>query len=363
LHWLLIVQGSPSDENLRQHVIEDWLRYSVDHSVNVTVRFQLNMTEEVQDQSKFKDFVLQTNNRGYLEAELLFNDEEVRCLLQQESKATRDGTSKWVRYSILGSDQIGLVHVTAAPLSIGKNVSQGDKKEDGIEEFEYLSVISDIDDTIKHTNVLDYREMLHNTFFKEFQSVPDIAGVYNGWAANYLERFKDHKQKMISNHRIGLNDDKEGLYDDSMLFHYVSSSPIQLHARLEAFLSSHHFPFHSIGLRRISIIDSTILNLFNSAHKAVLLEQIIREHPNRKYILVGDSNEKDPMIYGDLMRKYPDKIKHIFIRCPPQTKLSSKHAVCSRKYQKFTTGFRELSDHRWHLFTEAGQMNSVDIFE
>ena len=61
-----------------------------------------------------------------------------------------------------------------------------------------VTVISDIDDTIKQSEVADRRKLLQNTFLREFEPVIGMAEVYQGWAAQ------------------------------GAAFHYVSSSPWQL---------------------------------------------------------------------------------------------------------------------------------------
>ena len=75
-----------------------------------------------------------------------------------------------------------------------------------------VSVISDIDDTIKHSEVRDRKQLLANTFLREFRAVPETAEVYRQWQ-------------------------KAGA-----MFHYVSSSPWQLFQPLERFLQEHQFP-------------------------------------------------------------------------------------------------------------------------
>src|SRR5690606_37686200 len=44
-------------------------------------------------------------------------------------------------------------------------------------------VISDIDDTIKHSDVLDKAALLRNTFLEPYRFVPQIAERYRGWTA------------------------------------------------------------------------------------------------------------------------------------------------------------------------------------
>ena len=71
-----------------------------------------------------------------------------------------------------------------------------------------LSVISDIDDTVKVTNVNDRKSLLEHTFLLDFVAAPEMAPLYRGWSTN----------------DVG--------------FHFVSSSPWQLYEPLSEFSRS-----------------------------------------------------------------------------------------------------------------------------
>src|SRR5690606_7294133 len=86
-----------------------------------------------------------------------------------------------------------------------------------------VSVIADIDDTIKITNVADRRELLANTFTREFQSVPEMANVYQKWA------------------------------NAGASVHYVSSSPWHLYSLLLDWLDKDQFPVGSLHLRNVRL--------------------------------------------------------------------------------------------------------------
>ena len=151
---------------------------------------------------------------------------------------------------------------------------------------EGISVISDIDDTIKITEVTDREAMIHNTFLKEFQPVPGISKVYRSW------------QK------------------DGAVFHYLSASPWQLFSPLSKFIEKEDFPPGIFHLKHFRWKDSSLFALFESPekYKREGIEPIFRDFPKRRFILVGDSSEKDPEIYGEIAREHPGQIEHIFIR-------------------------------------------------
>ncbi len=151
---------------------------------------------------------------------------------------------------------------------------------------EGVSVISDIDDTIKITNVTDREALLANTFCRPFASVPGMARVYRNWQ-------------------------KAGA-----VFHYVSASPWQLYGPLGGWLTADNFPAGSMHLKSFRWKDRTFLELFedSDAVKRPVIETLLGQYPARRFILVGDSGEKDPELYGELARKYPRQITGVLIR-------------------------------------------------
>ena len=67
----------------------------------------------------------------------------------------------------------------------------------------------------------------------------------------------------------------------------------------------------------------TLLRLFIARRlpKRRSIASIIRAFPQRKFILVGDSGEKDPEIYGAMARRFGERISRIFIRNVPERRL------------------------------------------
>lgn len=155
---------------------------------------------------------------------------------------------------------------------------------------EGLSVISDIDDTIKISQVLDRKALLENTLLKDFRPVPGMAELYRQLAAQ------------------------------GAIFHYISASPWQLYPDLQAFLQT-YFPPGTISLRMLRLKDSTGFDFFfgNSAlHKIETLTHFLQRFPARKFLLIGDSGEKDPEIYAEIRRRFPQQVLAILIRIPPE---------------------------------------------
>ncbi len=176
-----------------------------------------------------------------------------------------------------------------------------------------ISVISDIDDTIKVGDVTDKQALLANTFLKPFEATPGTPSAYRRLAAA------------------------------GAVFHYVSSSPWQLYAPLRAFMDASGFPAGSFHLKDFRVKDGTFFNMFKSSRetKPPVIEALIAAYPKRLFILIGDSGEHDPEIYGAIARRYPARIRHIYIRkVTPETPQDAR----------YRTAFAGLPPSRWTLF-------------
>jgi len=186
---------------------------------------------------------------------------------------------------------------------------------------EGLSIISDIDDTIKISNVTDKKEMLKNTFAREFQVVEGMAAIYRTAA------------------------------DKGTVLHYVSGSPWQLYEPLSQFLSTSGFPQGSYHLKQFRLKDSTVLQLLASQKKNKLaaIEPLLKAFPNRRFLLFGDSGEQDPEIYGELASKYSDQVIGIFIRNATEEQADD---------ERFAKAFNNLDQKQWSLFDEPSEIEA-----
>lgn len=174
-----------------------------------------------------------------------------------------------------------------------------------------LSVISDIDDTMKTTHVHDLQLMLENTFLQEFQSIDNLQSVYRQWAT------------------AGAS------------FHYVSSSPWPLFEPLNEFCSAAGFPQGSFHLRLLR------LPVIRRRGKGDKIKSILRSFPQRRFILVGDSAERDPEVYAVMARLFADQVAAIYIRQIPQRPLDQQRAE---------RVFRGLPGKLWTTFETASEL-------
>ena len=151
---------------------------------------------------------------------------------------------------------------------------------------EGVSIVSDIDDTIKFSNVSDRAELIANTFLREFRGIDNIGAHYCDWALR------------------------------GIAFHYVSSSPWQLLYPLQQFFAEIDLPKGTIHLRNFRLRDQMLkrVMLIRRKGKGSAIRKLMQNFPQRKFILIGDSVERDPEIYAKLCHRFPEQVLAIWIR-------------------------------------------------
>jgi len=153
-------------------------------------------------------------------------------------------------------------------------------------EPEGISLISDIDDTVKHSAIASgAKEMFRNTFVRDLGELT-VKGV-SDWYQELAKRNVD--------------------------FHYVSNAPWQLYPLLEKYFQLVGLPPGSFHLKAYSGMLQGIFEP-TAERKRGSLEQILRDFPERKFILVGDSGEADLEVYTDIVLANPGRVLGIFIR-------------------------------------------------
>lgn len=149
-----------------------------------------------------------------------------------------------------------------------------------------VSIISDVDDTIKHSSIgSGAREIFRNAFIRELGDLT-IDGVKEWYNT---------------------------MYDMGVGVHYVSNSPWQLFPVLVSFFRIAGLPPGSYHLKQYSGMLQGIFEPVAERKKGTL-EKIMRDFPERRFILIGDSGEADLEVYTDVVLANPGKILAIFIR-------------------------------------------------
>jgi hypothetical protein len=185
-----------------------------------------------------------------------------------------------------------------------------------------VSIISDIDDTIKHTQVRDRKAVLTNTFLQEFQPVTGMAELYRQWA------------------------------QQGCVFHYVSGSPWQLYLPLDEFFRTQGLPAGSVHLKMFRLKDPSALDLLQSqmATKLRAIEPLLEAFPERRFVLIGDSGEQDPEIYTEVARTHRPQVVGVFIRNVTGEQLDGERCRALRP---------GLEGVRFHLFDQADELRPL----
>ncbi len=213
---------------------------------------------------------------GIIKLHLVLTNEQVA---QLQSK--QQSSNSWLTYRALG-EYTGLGRIRLIP-----------PDPNGI------SLISDIDDTIKITEVPAGADVvLRNTLCLDFKPVlqPDMAARY----------------RALGNIPV----------------HYISGGPEQLYGPLYDYLitGDGRFPegtFHLKFFPKTALSLETPRNLIKFLissldltfdHKLREITSLMERFPERKFILVGDSGEIDPEVYNEVRKRRPAQVKEIWIR-------------------------------------------------
>lgn len=166
-----------------------------------------------------------------------------------------------------------------------------------------VSIITDIDDTIRLTGVLgDKRELFRNIFSKPYESC-EVKGV-SPW---FNELSKSYNCPI----------------------HYVSNSPWQVYNICYGFMKYLQFPITSIHLRQYSGNLVTSFTQPSAERKKPSLISLFREFPTRKFILIGDTGEQDLEAYLSLIPEFKSQILAIYLRIVPKSFSSLDNDVCA----------------------------------
>lgn len=151
-----------------------------------------------------------------------------------------------------------------------------------------VSVISDIDDTIKHTGITgNKKSMFRNVFVHDTSS----------WIIDGIPQWYN----LLSN-----------CYESD--FFYVSNSPTQLYNVLKGYIFN-NLPRGPLFLKQYSGNIFSGLMASSANKKVGNIATIFNDFPEKKFILVGDSGEQDFEAYIDTALNYPDQVLGIYIRC------------------------------------------------
>jgi phosphatidate phosphatase APP1 len=155
-----------------------------------------------------------------------------------------------------------------------------------------FGVISDVDDTVLRSNVSDWLSLARNTFLENAHTRLPFEGV----------------AKLYQALRRGASGDSF-----NPIF-YVSSSAWNLYDVLHDFFVVREVPLGTLFLSEYNLDEHTFIFQNQKQHKIDAIETVLKTYPDLSFVLIGDSSEKDPIIYHEIAKRYPKRILTIYIR-------------------------------------------------
>lgn len=150
-----------------------------------------------------------------------------------------------------------------------------------------LGIISDIDDTIMQTGAYSLVRNIWTTFSGSVESrtiFPDTVAL--------IRKRQDGKNPVF----------------------FVSSSPWNLHAFLDAVFQRNKVPFGPKFLRDLGISQTQFIKDSHGSHKGDAIDAIIRANPSLKFVLIGDTGQHDGQVYLDAIARHDTAIIEICLR-------------------------------------------------
>jgi hypothetical protein len=80
---------------------------------------------------------------------------------------------------------------------------------------------------------------------------------------------------------------------------------------------------------------------------------LLRRLPHRRFVLVGDSGQQDPEVFGELARRYPRQVRRIFIR----------NLMDSVQTWRYRAAFGGVNSELWSIFSDPATLPRVLIDE
>ncbi len=260
-----------SEKGILNLLWNSWKRFDADEIRNTRLSIKL---------SDRKVFYVETDHEGYY----LFEE-----VMENLSQLTNE--EGWLQYEI-SYDDPGI-----------RRTIQNDNRFPGEllipSEKAVMGIISDIDDTILHTGMVSSLkfQVIKNTLLKRAEKRIPLEG-----AAQFYHQL----------HRGSTGDQANPIF-------YVSHSPWNLYRYLEFFLKKNEFPKGPILLRSLSSFRNR-RSASEKPQKQKEIMNILKTYPHLKFILIGDSGERDADIYIEIAEAHPDHILAIYLRSVKHTK-------------------------------------------
>ncbi|MEI6948722.1 phosphatase domain-containing protein [Paraflavisolibacter sp. H34] len=154
--------------------------------------------------------------------------------------------------------------------------------------------ISDIDDTFLISHSANLRKRLFVLFTENARSRRPFEGVVR------------HYQLLAAGNTTA---------EAPNPFFYVSSSEWNLYDYILEFAQLHRMPHGVFLLNQLKLMNQLLKTGQNNHHtKFARIVRILEGFPNQRFILLGDSSQRDPYIYASIVEHFPGRIHAVYIR-------------------------------------------------
>lgn len=209
-----------------------------------------------------------------------------------------------------------------------------------LEQRKYM-VISDIDDTVLITHATSFLKRIPQTIVKHAfkrKEVKEMSKFYN-----------EMKHQGAS-------------------FFYVSNSEMNLFWIIKLFLTTRHFPSGPIYLRYhknwkdfISARKNYGIGLEKSQHKIDRISYLVNKFPKSKFLLIGDSGQRDPYTYQHIAELYPNNISGIMIRDVSSGKKDKEMLGIKQELAQLNIPFHIFHDPKEAMRQERRWFNKLNL--
>jgi phosphatidate phosphatase APP1 len=155
-----------------------------------------------------------------------------------------------------------------------------------------FGIISDLDDTVIQSRVSNFLLAVRTIMLDNARTrlpFPGVAALYQA-----LEKGGDGASRNP--------------------IYYVSSSPWNIHDLIAHFLELQGIPDGPICLRDWDVSADALTSSRLKQHKEPLIREIMDANPTLPFILIGDTSQRDPEIYREIVKAYPGRVLAIYIR-------------------------------------------------
>jgi phosphatidate phosphatase APP1 len=175
-----------------------------------------------------------------------------------------------------------------------------------------FGIISDIDDTVIYSAVTNRFRMMRIVLFQDAHDRVPFPGV----AAFYRALVRGPSGR-----------------GNNPIF-YVSKSPWNLYDLLDVVFRKNDIPRGPLFLRDISFFSAPTASFGLEQDKLSRIRQLFSLYPSLRWVLIGDSGQKDAEIYSQIVQEHPGRVLAIYIRdvLPRRRKAVEGIAAKMREY-------------------------------